>query len=154
MAPRKSVAADDSSSEDEINVDQMIKTKDELKKIRKDREEKRAQLQKDLEMKLLDLRRRIKQTVEAHTQQLGDINKQQVDRLAQALEARDSIDRMIQEKLVNLQREANFLVALLDSGYEYRIQKARSLVTPVSEQELDQGEGRPVKKVKIGTSSS
>lgn len=38
--------------------------------IRKDREKKRAQLQEGLDKKLADLRVRIRQTVEAHTQQL------------------------------------------------------------------------------------
>lgn len=33
MPPRKRGAADDSSSEDEINVDKMIETKDELNKV-------------------------------------------------------------------------------------------------------------------------
>lgn len=33
MAPRKRVAAEDSSSEDEINLDKMIETKDELNKV-------------------------------------------------------------------------------------------------------------------------
>lgn len=84
----------------------------------------------------------------------GDLNKQQVDRLERAIEARDNIERMIQEKLVDLQREGRSLVAVLDSGYEYRLQKAKSLVAPVLEQELAQGEWRPVKKVKTSTSSS
>lgn len=61
---------------------------------------------------------------------------------------------MIQEKLVELKREGMSLAAILDSGYEYRLQKAKSLVTPVSDQKLAQGEGRPVKKVRIATSSS
>lgn len=130
-------------------------------------------MQKDLEKNLADLRQRIKQTVEAHTQQLlvlllpdhdnqpselilssGEINKEKVHRLERAIEARDSIERMIQEKLVELKREGMSLVAILDSGYEYRLQKAKSLVTPISEQKLAQGEGRPVKKVRIATSSS
>lgn len=38
--------------------------------IRKDREKKRAQLQEGLDKKLAGLRVRIKQAVEAHTQQL------------------------------------------------------------------------------------
>lgn len=41
-----------------------------LNQIRKDREKKRAQLQEGLDKKLADLRVRIRQTVEAHTQQL------------------------------------------------------------------------------------
>ncbi|KAJ4422775.1 hypothetical protein N0V82_002554 [Gnomoniopsis sp. IMI 355080] len=154
MAPRKRVAAEDSSSEDEINLDKMIETKDELNKIRKDRQAKRAELQKGLERKLTNLRQRIKQTVEAHTQQLDDNHKQQVDQLEQAIEARATIERMIQERLIDLQREGRSLVAVLDSGYEYRLQKAKALVTPVSEQKLAQGEGRPVKKVKTVTSCS
>lgn len=83
-----------------------------------------------------------------------DIHKQQVDRLEQAVEARDSIARMIQERLTNLQREGRNLVAILDRGYEYRLQKAESLITPVSEQKLAQGQDRPMKKVKTGPSSS
>lgn len=83
-----------------------------------------------------------------------DINKKQVDRLEQAVEARDNIERMIREKLVDLQREGRSLVAVLDSGYQYRLEKAKSLVSPVSEQRLAPGEGRPVKKVKTGASSS
>lgn len=39
--------------------------------IRKEREAKRAQLQKDLEKKLANLRQRIEQTVEAHSRQLS-----------------------------------------------------------------------------------
>lgn len=38
--------------------------------IRKDREKKRAQLQKNLDNKLADMHARINQTVEAHTKQL------------------------------------------------------------------------------------
>lgn len=39
--------------------------------IRRDREAKRTQLQKDLDKKLADLNQRIKQTVDAHIQQLS-----------------------------------------------------------------------------------
>lgn len=77
-----------------------------------------------------------------------------MDRLVQAVETRDSIDRMIKEKLVDLQREGRSLVAILDSGYGYRMEKAKSLVMPASEKKSAQGKGRQVKKVKMGTSSS
>lgn len=61
---------------------------------------------------------------------------------------------MIQDKLAEFKREGMSLAAVLDSGYEYRLQKAKSLATPVSEQKLAQSEGRPAKRVKITTSFS
>lgn len=61
---------------------------------------------------------------------------------------------MIEEKLVGFQREIGSLVAVLDRGYEYRLNKAKSLVTPVSQQEPTQSEARPVKRAKIGSPSS
>lgn len=83
-----------------------------------------------------------------------EISVQQLERLVQAVASRDEIDQMIEEKLVEVQREGRNLAAVLDSGYEYRLEKAKSLVTPVLAQEPTQDEGRPMKKVKIGISSS
>lgn len=133
-------------------------------------------------MKLADLRARIQETVEAHTKQLsviflllkhalrgtveltllvgrsGAINKQQANRLEQAIEARENIDQLIREKLAELQKKGKTLAAVLEKGYEYRLEKARSLSTQASEQEQpkdqDQDQARRGKRVKVDLSST
>ncbi|KAF3762604.1 hypothetical protein M406DRAFT_352840 [Cryphonectria parasitica EP155] len=149
MALRKRAAADDSSSEEDINVDKMVESKQELDKIRKDREKKRAQLQQDLDKKLVGLLGHIEQTLKDHTQQLATIKQQQVDRLTAAVETRDGIDQHISEKLADLQLEGRNIAAMLEKAYQHRLEKAQSLATPVSEEGQTLGESRPVKKAKI-----
>lgn len=87
----------------------------------------------------------------------GAINSQKVNRLEQAIEARDTIDQLIREKLVELQRGGKSLAAVLEKGYEYRLEKARSFPTPVSGQEQpkdqDQDQDCQRKRVKIDASS-
>lgn len=84
----------------------------------------------------------------------GAISKQQVDRLVQAVEARDVIDRRIREKLAELQNEGANLAALLDRAYEHRIQKTQVVMMRDAEklQAEDPDEAaRPAKKVKLDT---
>ncbi|ROW10934.1 hypothetical protein VMCG_00913 [Cytospora schulzeri] len=128
MPPKKNAAADagDSSGEDEINVNKVVETKMELDKIRKERDKKRAQLQADLDKKLDNLRARIHQSVTAHTQQLGDIHRQNVNRLLPAIEARDTILQTIGDKLAEIQVAGEEIATYLDGAYEYRMKKAES----------------------------
>lgn len=42
-----------------------------MNQIRREREKKRAQLQKDLDKEITDLRKRIKQAIDAHIEQLS-----------------------------------------------------------------------------------
>ncbi|KAJ0121798.1 hypothetical protein J7T55_008965 [Diaporthe amygdali] len=137
MPGRKRAAADDGdSSEDEINVDQVIRTKVELGKIRKDREKKRAQIKADLDKKLDGLRVRVERSVTAHTKQLGNVHKQQVDQLLQAIEARDNILQDIGEKLSEMQDKGFNLATHLDQAYEYRMKKLERLAMPVKDQRV------------------
>lgn len=80
------------------------------------------------------------------------INKQQVDRLIEALEARDAIERSVQDKVAELQNEGADLAALLDRAYEHRIQKTQVVVKKDAEQLQSEGSdeaARPSKKVKL-----
>ncbi|KAG6362914.1 hypothetical protein INS49_008009 [Diaporthe citri] len=134
MPGKKRPAADQGdSSEDEINVDLVIQTKAELDKIRKDREKKRAQIQADLDKKLSGLRARIKESAEAHAKQLGDVHKQQVDELLQAMEARDNILVAIGEKLSEMQEKGSNLATHLGQAYGYRMKRLEGLTMPVAE---------------------
>ncbi|ROW02038.1 hypothetical protein VPNG_07688 [Cytospora leucostoma] len=136
MPARKSVAAAaaiDSSDEDEINVNKVVETKTELDKIRKERDNKRAQLQAGLDKKLDDLRARTRQSVAAHIQELSvhdplgliDLPRR-VDHLLQAIEARDNILRAISEKLAEAQDAGDALASYLDSACEHRVKRAES----------------------------
>lgn len=81
----------------------------------------------------------------------GDINKQQVERLKQAVLTRDNIHRLICEKLAEMQSKAEILSAQLDKGYQHRLNKAQALL---KEQPQGQGAARQAKRVKIDTSST
>lgn len=143
MPGKKRPAVDEGdSSEDEINVDLVIKTKAELDKIRKDREKKRAQIQADLEKKLNDLRTCIKQSANAHTKQLGDVHKQQVDELLQAMEARDNMLVAIGKKLSEMQEKGSNLATHLGQAYEYRMKRLEGLTMPVAEQRHDKNRNK------------
>lgn len=107
-----------------------------LNQIRKDREKKRAQIQADLEKKLNGLRTRIKQSAEAHTKQLGDVHKQQVDELLQAMETRDNMLVAIGEKLSEMQEKGSNLATHLEQAYEYRMKRLEGLTMPVAEQRV------------------
>lgn len=84
------------------------------------------------------------------------VNARQVDRLIQAVEARDRIEQLIREKLTELQEAGKNLAELLDVGYGHRLDKARSLPTPTLEKKHPQGQNldRQAKRVKLYTSSS
>lgn len=76
----------------------------------------------------------------------NDATKAKLDRLREALAARDGIEQQIKEHLRELQLETKRLVAVLDRGYQYRLEKAsKSLVTPESEQKT---------RAKVNASSS
>lgn len=84
----------------------------------------------------------------------GAISKQKLDRLIQAIEARDVIDRRIREKLAELKNEATHLVDLLDQTYEHRIQKTQRVMLSDAEElqaEDPDGAARPTKKVRLDT---
>ncbi|KAL1865508.1 hypothetical protein Daus18300_007153 [Diaporthe australafricana] len=137
MPGKKRAAADvEDSSEDEINVAQVIKTKAELDKIRKDREKKRAQIEAALDKKLNDLRARIEQSVAAHTQQLGDVHVQQVDQLLQAIEARDNILQAIGSKLSEMREMACHFATNLDQAYAYKMEKLERLAMHVKDERV------------------
>lgn len=88
--------------------------------------------------------------------QSAGVNTRQVDRLIQAVEARDRIDQLIREKLTELQEAGKNLAELLDVGYGHRLDKARSLPTPASEKKHPQGQDfdRQAKRVQLSSSSS
>ncbi|PSR82708.1 hypothetical protein BD289DRAFT_436960 [Coniella lustricola] len=146
MAPRKRAIAGDSASQDDIDidvdVDEMIKAKQELDKIRKDREEKRAKLQQDLNAKIANLHTRIQQTIDKHTQQLAEINQKQLDRLHGAIEKCNEIEQLIRNKLAKVQQDGQNLAVMLDLAYEYRFEKAKGRA--FSELEHGQVEKGPV----------
>lgn len=76
--------------------------------------------------------------------------------MIQAVEARDSVDQLVREKLAELQKAGIRLAEELGAGYAHRLNKARSLPTPVSEQKKrnqDQDPGRQIKKVKFDDAS-
>ncbi|KAG8165208.1 hypothetical protein KVR01_005483 [Diaporthe batatas] len=132
MPGKKRPAVDDGdSSEGEINVEQVIKTKAELDEIRKDRDKKRAQIQADLDKKLEGVRTRIEQTAQAHIRQLADVYGQQVEELFHATRERDSILQQIKAKLSELQERACDLDLSLHEAYAYRMKKLEGVTMPM-----------------------
>ncbi|CAN8099193.1 unnamed protein product [Discula destructiva] len=160
MVSRKQFAVDDSSSDEDINMDKMIETKDELNKIRREREAARAKLKSDFDKTLTNLHQRITEAVEAHAQERDAVRKAKVDRLQQAVAARGRIEQLIKEKLRELQVEFQRISAVLESCYEYRLDKASkslanvSLNSTESKQDVAHEQARHVVKVKLGSSSS
>ncbi|POS79755.1 hypothetical protein DHEL01_v201850 [Diaporthe helianthi] len=138
---KRPAVSDEDSSEDEINVDQVIKTKTELDKIRKDRESKRAQIEADLDKKLEGVRTRIEQTVNAHTSQLADVYGQQVDDLIHAMVERDNILGEIKAKLSELQERTYDLDVLLQEAYAYRIKKLEGVTMPAVDRPVRENGG-------------
>lgn len=142
MPAKKRPAVDDEdSSEFEIDVDQVLKTKAELDEIRKDRDEKRAQIQADLEKKLESVRTRIEQSAKDHIRQLGDVYGQQVDELFHAMKERDRILQQIKAKLSELQVRASDLDDSLQEAYAYRIKRLEGVTMPVVDRPVHNNDG-------------
>lgn len=66
----------------------------------------------------------------------GDVHKQQVDELIQAIEARDNTLVAISEKLSEMQQKGSDLAKFLDQAYEYRMKKLEGLTMPVADQRV------------------